>query len=204
MSDDFHIVGSATAAALSNGQAGSSLFDRQSAMLMSNMNGRYMEMTRQGRIFMACNITVATLSTLSTTCTGFCLTNPVGSGKVIALLSVNCALGLGPAGASAVALAYGPRSATAVTQTTPLIVRSGLLEGFTGVGLTASAATLPVAPVAIRGLAGVQGSTSIATTVINDDVGGAVMIQPGSSLSLSYLTTAITCQTSMFWAELPE
>lgn len=204
MSDDFHIIGSATAASLGEGAGAGSLFDRQSALLGSNMNGRYMELARRGRIFMACNPTVATLSTLSTTCTGFCLTNPVGSGKVIALLSINCALGLGPAGAAAVALAYGPKSTTAVTQTTPLIVYSGLLEGFTGVGLAAVAATLPVAPVAIRGLAGVQGSTSIATTVINDDVGGAIMIRPGSNLSLSYLTTAITCQTSMFWAELPE
>ena len=181
-----------------------SRFDNQAGQLVTELNGRYYEMAKRGQIFMASLQSVVALSTLSTTGTGFILTNPNGSGKNIALLDVCVALASAPAGIATVHLAYSPKSTTAVTQGTPLTVRSALLEAFSGVGLAASAATLATTPVAIRAIGGGPAAASMITTpFIRDEVAGQVIIPPGSALSLGYVTTAISVVASMAWAELP-
>ena len=108
----------------------------------------------RGQVFMASLQSVVALTTLNGTATGFILTNPNGSRVNIALLDVCVALASAPAGIATVHLAYGARSNTAVTQTTPLTVQSGLLQFASGFGLAASSATLPAAPVAIRAIGG--------------------------------------------------
>lgn len=164
----------------------------------------YYELARRGQVFMACLQAVVALSTLNATATGFILTNPAGSGCNIALLDVCVALASAPAGIASVHLAYGAKSDTAVTHTTPLTVRCGMLESTRGVGLADSAATLPAAPVAIRAIGGgpVAGS-SITSPFIMDRVNGQIIIPPGSTLSLGYITTAISVVASMSWAEFP-
>ena len=164
----------------------------------------YLELAMRGQLFMASLQSVVALTTLNATATGFILTNPGGSGRNIALLDVCVALASAPAGIASVHLAYGAKSNTAVTHTTPLTVRSGLLESAKGVGLADSSATLPAAPVAIRAIGGgpVAGS-SVESPFIMDRVNGQIIIPPGSSLSLGYITTAISVVASMSWAELP-
>jgi hypothetical protein len=164
----------------------------------------YRELAMRGQLFMASLQAVVALSTLSVTATGFILTNPAGSRHNIALMDVCVALASAPAGIATVHVAYGAKSNTAVTQTTPLTVRSGLLESVRGVGLAASEATLPAAPVAIRAIGGGPVATgSVTSPFIRDEVRGQIIIPPGSSLSLGYITTAISVVASMCWAELP-
>lgn len=180
-------------------------FDKQGGLSISKLNADYMELAARGLLFMASLQAAVALSTLSATATGFVLTNPNGSAKNLVLLDIAIALATAPAGISNIHLAYGLKSATAVTQTTPLTVRSGLLEGAVGVGLAASAATLPAAPVAIRPIGGGPVATgSVNAPFIRDEVKGAIIIPPGSSLSLGYLTTAISVVAGMVWAELPQ
>lgn len=148
----------------------------------------------------------ATSTALSTTQTGFTLTNPAGSGKTLVLLEVNGALATAPAGAATIVLAANVNPiATAVVQTTPLTVRkSNLGVSGTGVGLAASAVTLPAAPVVVRGLGGPVAGSSITPMQISDKVDGALAIAPGCAISLNSLTTAISGVWSMTWEEIPE
>lgn len=148
---------------------------------------------------------VATSTGLSTTQTGFTLTNPLGSGKTLVVLQVRGALTTAPAAAATVVLAAGTVNATAVTQTTPLTVRNinfGVTK--TGAGLAASAVTLPAAPVVVRGLGGPVATGSVSQPQIVDAVDGTLLVAPGCSLSINSLTTAISGVWSMTWKEIPE
>lgn len=148
---------------------------------------------------------VATSVALSTTQTGFTLTNPLGSGKTLLVLDVRGALTTAPAAIATVVLAAGTLNATAVTQTTPLTVRNinfGVTK--TGAGLAASAVTLPAAPVVARGLGGPVATGSVSQPQIVDNVDGGIEIAPGCSLSINSLTTAISGVWSMTWKEVPE
>lgn len=149
---------------------------------------------------------VATSTALSTTQTGLTLTNPAGSGKTLVVLQVTGALSSAPAGAATVVLAANVNPvAAAVTQTTPLTVRKANLGvSGTGVGLAASAVTLPAAPVVVRALGGPVAGSSISPTQIVDNVDGALCIAPGCALSLNSLTTAISGVWSIVWKEVPE
>lgn len=148
---------------------------------------------------------VATSTALSTTQTGFTLTNPVGSGKTLVVLQVNGALTTAPAAIATVVLAAGTFSATAVTQTTPLTVRKANLgTSGTGVGLAASAVTLPAAPVVVRGLGGPVATGSVSQPQISQDIDGALCVAPGCSLNINSLTTAISGIWSMVWEEIDE
>lgn len=149
---------------------------------------------------------VATSTGLSTTQTGFTLTNPLGSGKNLVVLQINVACTTAPAAAATiVAAANVNASAAAVTQTTPLTVRSAKLGVTdTGAGLAASAVTLPAAPVVVRAIGGPVGASTISPPYIKDDVNGALVITPGSALSINSLTTAISAVISMVWREVDE
>ncbi len=148
---------------------------------------------------------VATSTALSTTQTGFTLTNPLGSGKTLEVLQVRGALTTAPGAIATVVLAAGVVSGTAVTQTTPLTVRNqnfGVTK--TGAGLAASAVTLPAAPVVVRGLGGPVATGSISQPQIVENIDGAISLAPGTSLSINSLTTAISGIWSMTWKEVPE
>jgi hypothetical protein len=149
---------------------------------------------------------VATSTALSTTQTGFTLTNPFGSGKTLVLLQIRGALTTAPAAIATVVLAANVTpTAAAVTQTTPLTVRSANLgNGKAAVGLAASAVTLPAAPVVVRGLGGPVATGSVSQPQIVDDLEGALQVAPGCAVSINSLTTAISGVWSMVWEEIPE
>lgn len=149
---------------------------------------------------------VATSTALSTTQTGFTLTNPYGSGKTLVILQITGALTSAPSGVASVVLAANVNPvATAVVQTTPLTVRKANLGvAGSGVGLAASAVTLPAAPVVVRGLGGPVAASSISQPQIVDNVDGALCVAPGCAVSINSLTTAISGIWSIVWKEVPE
>jgi hypothetical protein len=149
----------------------------------------------------------ATSTGLSTTQTGFTLTNPAGSGKTLVVLNINIAQSVAPAAAGVfVAAANVNPVAAAVTQTTPLTVRKANLGvSGSGVGLAASAVTLPAAPVVVRPIGGGALATGgVQSVFINDEVNGALCIAPGCALSVSSITTAVTAIIGMVWEEVDE
>ena len=178
---------------------------RGGELMVSRLNPREYELVRLGKVFTASNQAVKALSTLNVTCTGFALSNPLGSGTNLVLLDVCVALVSAPAGIASVHIAAQmlPHG-TAVVHGTPLTVRNCLLGGSAaGVGLADRAATLPAAPVAIRAIGGGPvAASSLESPFIKDEVGGQIILAPGTNVSLGYVTTAINVMASMSWAEL--
>ena len=178
----------------------------EGSVVTQDAHGRYQEAVLRGNVFVASNQAAQALSTaLSTTQTGFTLTNPAGSGVNIVVLDATIALASAPAGISDLVWAANVNPvAAAVTQTTALIVRNALLgSSAAGVGLAASAVTLPVAPVVVRSVGGGPVATgSVTAPFIRDEIGGLLVLAPGTALSLSALTTAISAITSVTWEEV--
>jgi len=155
-------------------------------------------------VYVAANQAGQALSTaLSTTQTGFTLTNPANSGYNLVILQIRVAFTSAPAGVSTVVAAANVNPiAAAVTQTTPLTVRSAKLGNpSVGVGLAASAVTLPAAPVVVRAIGGPVATGSVSQPQIVDDVNGALQVTQGCALSINALTTAISAIISVTWRE---
>lgn len=180
--------------------------DRGGAMMVTELNGRYAELVSRGLVFLAANQAATALSLLSATATGLILTNPAGSGKQLVILDVCVSLATSPAGIATLAHAANVNTAAAaVTHTTPLSVRNAQLGNTAvGVGLADGAATLPAAPVVVRGLGGGPvAASSITPPFIRDEVAGQLILLPGTAWSLTSATTAISVIASIHWAELP-
>ncbi len=162
------------------------------------------DLARLGQVYHACTAGAATLSALSTTATGLILVNPFGSGKNLAVLQINYAPTTAPAGASVVGVAMSPAvSATQVTLTTPLSIRQSLLDGTAGKSVAAacSAATTVGTPVFVRALAGVVAASSITPGQCVDYTDGELILVPGTSIQLAYITTASVGLASISWIE---
>lgn len=171
---------------------------------MSNFSDQYILDNTDEVMVASTQAGVATSTGLSTTQTGFTLTNPVGSGKSLVVLEIIVACTTAPAAAATVVAAANVNPiAAAVTQTTPLVVRNAKLgNADPGVGLAASAVTLPAAPVVVRPIGGPVATGSISPPYFHDVVNGALVVQQGSALSISSLTTAITAVISVTWKEV--
>lgn len=147
---------------------------------------------------------VATSTGLSTTQTGFTLTNPAGSGRTLVPLQFFGAFTTAPAAIATLVLTANVNPiAAAVTQTTPLVVRKADL-GVAGVpaGLAASAVTLPAAPVVIAGLGGPVATGSVSQPQVVNNFDGSICVSPGCAISINSLTTAISGVWSMVWEEI--
>lgn len=147
---------------------------------------------------------VATSTALSTTQTGFTLSNPLGSGVNLVLMQIRVAFTTAPAAIATLVLAANVTpQAAAVTQTTPLVVRNAKLGNPSGAtGLAASAVTLPAAPVVIRALGGPVATGSVSQMQVVDDVDGSIVLAPGTAVSINSLTTAISGVFTMVWREV--
>lgn len=158
-----------------------------------------------GQVFFASNQAAVTLSALSTTATGLVLSNPIGSGKNIALISAQWAFQTAPAGASVVGIAMSPGvQATNTTHTTPINqVQMAQLNGTAGVSVARvdSSATTVGTPVFARIMGGPVAASQINPPYINDFIDGAIILVPGTSIQLAYVTTAAVGLGSFTWLE---
>lgn len=171
-------------------------------LITAHAHGRHFEAASRGKIYCACNPTAVTFGT-SLTATGvtFHLTNPLGSGHLLSVLTCGVTMITSTTAGSIVYAANINMSAAAVVHGTPLTVYNAKLGGASGVGLADAACTLPAAPVAIRTLCG--GFTTNANSFVQDNVDGAICLQPGTAISLQGITIVGTGLFSMFWEEVP-
>lgn len=176
------------------------------SLIVGDGHGRYQEAVLRGNVYMASTQAGVALSTaLSTTQTGFTLSNPAGSGVNLVILDAMIALTTAPAGASSLLWAANVNPiATAVVQTTPLTVRNALIGASSAAaGLAASAVTLPAAPVVVRPVGGGPVATgSVNAAFIRDEIAGGIVLAPGTAISLSALTTAISAIIGVVWEEV--
>lgn len=164
------------------------------------------DQARIGNVYHASNQAAVTLSGLSTTATGLILSNPFGSGKNIGILTVGWMFSTAPGGASVVGLAMSPTvSSTQVTHGTPInAVQNAILagtQGVVGVGKVDSAATTVGTPVFIRTLGGPVAASQISPPYIRDDIDGSLILPPGTSVQLAFLTTAAVGLGYISWVE---
>jgi hypothetical protein len=170
-------------------------FDNQGAAVNSQLHGPLTEQSRRGNIFTIGNQAgVITVIGLSTTHTGLCLSNPVGSNKLIALLKVGFGFIVAqPTTGSIFGLETGYHSSTNVTHTTPVAPSSCLVgDSSIGVGKGDVSATLPATPVLAMSFGSVLTSAITAGLVQPAaffDIGGAIVLKPGGFVA-TYTTIA--------------
>ncbi len=190
---------------VSTGTQADQSFSTTGGQRVTDASGRYTDVVLRGRTFTAANQAAVTSGAgLSATVATLSLTNPPSSGFNLVLLDYGFTFSTAAAAATSVYLAATAQSATQVTHTTPVVVRSALWTGLavTGnVGLADSVATLPAAPLIARTLLG-SGTTGLGPTVGKDDVGGAFILTPGTACVIQASAAAVGfCH--MTWEEQP-
>lgn len=167
-----------------------------------------LDYNREGRLFTACNQAAATITLINTsTATGFILSNPFGSGKVLAVMSAQFTYTTVPTATAIVFLAQSiAPSNVAHASTTAINIYGADGTGATGrsVARAYSASTTPNLPVYTRALG--YSPTTPATTgglTLRDYLDGQIVLVPGTYLQISYITTAPVGITDMTWVELP-
>lgn len=174
--------------------------------IVSAAHGRYFEASYRGNVYCGGNTAAQATSTSSATATGLILTNPLGSGKYLSILDITVGVGAVVAAAFEVGLFANVNVlAAAVTQTTPITPRNALLgSSLIGVGLLASAATLPAAPIHIRTLlaSGWVTATAQSMEVVKDEVGGAISLLPNTAVSIQSVVGTQSCISSITWEEV--
>jgi hypothetical protein len=194
---------------LSNGSVGPLRIDERGALVVANEGGRYYEAVKRGNVYIAANQTGCVWTVgLATTYTGLCLTNPLGSGKNLAILGVGHQEVVAPTGIAAVYLA-GLYHATAVTQSVASTVLRANIGPTTAapVGLAATGATLPAAPKILMNLTAghTSGALSASASPAWTELGGLLVLEPGSFLIVANFTigVAVGQMASFIWEEIP-
>lgn len=177
--------------------------DKQGALISSDVLGKYAEWVSRGAVFHAASQAAVTFAAgLSATAVAT-LENPTGSGKNLFLLHVGFAFSAAPAAAAVVYLTGNLSTIQAApTATTPITVRNALLGGATGAGKVYSAATLAAAPIVLEPLVSIVAVGSITPPLVDRDMNGRFIIQPGIYVTLQ-ASAAASGFFSFLWAERP-
>ncbi len=186
-------------------QTSSLRMDRDGGQVVTNLHGALYEQAARGKIFSAANPTAQAVSVaLATTYTGLCLSNPIGSGKNLAVLRAGFALTVAPAAIANVGLMGGFGT---VTHTTPRIVNSGLINSVmtssvgTSIALVDSAATIPT-PVYLEGLMGGFTAAALPSSPnLTADLNGSWVVAPGGFIAI-FALTAVTGYGHFVWEEV--
>lgn len=197
-----------------DGSVGPARAGRFGELVTSEAFGKYYEIARQGRLFLASMNAGAVLGTaLTATAVTVTLYNPSGSGHHLSVIAGGVSWTTVTADASARSAVWAANtdpSAAILITTTALTVRPALLgSGFTSVGRAFSAATLPAAPVIVRVFP--SGHSNVATTATAvgglanvDYVDGALCLAPNTAVTVQAISTANESGiVSICWAEIP-
>lgn len=180
------------------------------AQRVADAHGRYMNAALEGRLYTASNVAAQAVSVaLTTTYTGLCISNPAGSGKVLAILAAQYALSVASAAIASLHLIAGFSSAGIVTHTAPLAapgIQSGIINGggfaSNSIAKADSQATI-VNPYYLMPMgSGFTAAALYATTPGWIDLGGAFIVPPGGWIAWGALT-AVTGFGGFMWEELP-
>lgn len=189
-------VGAGNSSSTLNGMAFPLVLGPNQDQLVSQLHGEFYEQSRRSNSFFAAIVGQTTTVGLATTYTGLCLSNPVGSGRLVIVDRVGISFSVAFAAASAVGLMVGYNATTNVTHTAAVTVRQSRIGGQlatpAAVGLVDSSATLPTAPV-VHSILGVGLTGAITTTPAIEpgyvDVKGQIVLEPGAYVAV-YTSTA--------------
>ena len=183
--------------------------DTIGSLLVAQGAGDYATSVAKGNVYSGANQTGCVWSVgLHKTNTGLALTNPVGSGKNLVILKAGFTERVVPGGIQDVWLAGGS-STTAVTHSVAGTPRNMLVgQAAANVGLIDTGATLPDDPVYLLPLIGGKTSAalSVASTICVVDVGGLIVMAPGSFVIIATFTVgaAVGQMGCIIWEEIDE
>ena len=165
---------------------------------------------RKGQLFVAANVSAKSVIAVTTVMTGVILYNPAGSGKVALIKDAGFVWTTAPAAVHNVGLALAaphptvPASLTAIGS--GVLLANGTGNAGTAVCRAYDAATLPVAPVAVRWFLGAAYGSGVGESPFPaiDYVDGAVALVPGAVMTFAAVTTTAVGMGSVTWAEADE
>lgn len=162
------------------------------------------DLNRQGKVFVAANVSAKNHIAVTTAMTGLIVYNPIGSGVNAVLIDVGFAYTTAPAALHNIGLAV---MATNPTTPSSLTAAGRSAISADGAGNAAKciawdAATLPVAPVAVRWLWGVLATGSVNPTAFSERIDGSIVLVPGSAVCTTVVTTTAAGMAHMTWAEV--
>jgi hypothetical protein len=189
---------------------------RKGGLVSQDVGGRYEEAAYRGAVFTAAQTAGTAAIALAAGGATLCLFNPTNSTKNLSLLdvTVTCEAQTGALQQVSIGLA-GAATGTTQTQTTPLTTRSSLVgsaNNSSGIALVSS--TFSNTAVYLRWLmslgqlaAGTSTGAAPVLSSVKDDIGGAIIIPPGSYVGIYALTGGtvgnVTLVSSMTWEEIP-
>ena len=164
---------------------------------------------RQGKLFVAANVSAKSVIAVTTAMTGVILHNPAGSGKKLLITDASWVWTTAPAAVHNLGLALAAPNATAPATLTA--IGSGVMNAdgsgaaTSAVGRAYDAATLPVAPVIVRWMGGAVYGSGVGESpfAIHDYIDGALLLVPGATLTFAAVTTTAVGMGSISWVEVP-
>lgn len=192
---------------LADGVNGPLRLNKDGALVSVQAGGKYMEATREGRVFVAANQAAAALTAaFATTYTGLVLSNPPSSPVNLVLLRAGFALSVVASAQTTIGLMTGCNPTTPIAVS---IVPRNRLVGGVGSQARVSASTDFTGGVPVLEQLLAQVGTG-ATTVFGIgspseyDIDGSLILQPGCYVAF-YSTAAFTAAFlgSFMWEEVP-
>ena len=164
---------------------------------------------RLGQVFVAANVSAKSVIAVTTAMTGVIIYNPAGSTKNVLLIDAGFVWTTAPGAVHNIGIAIAPPNLTAPATVTA--IGSGVLQANSTGNSAASitrvydAATLPVAPVAVRWFGGAAYASAAGNSPyqVFDHIDGAIMLVPGAVACLTVVTTTAVGMGSLTWIEVP-
>jgi hypothetical protein len=164
---------------------------------------------RLGQVFCAANVAAKSVIAVTTAMTGLILYNPRNSGKVAILIDAGFVWTTAPAAVHNIGIALAAPNATAPSSLTAagsgVLLANGTGNAGNATLLAYDAATLPVAPVAVRWFGGGVYGSGVGESPYSmiDRIEGAICLVPGAVACLTVVTTTAVGMGSFTWAEVP-
>lgn len=162
---------------------------------------------RKGTVFGAANVSAKSHIAVTTSMTGAILYNPAGSNKKLVMVHCGFAYTTAPAALHNIGLALASPNVTVPSSLTAIgsgvVALDGSGSGGASVARAYDAATLPVAPTAVRWFAGAIATGGTNTYQISENIDGAIVLVPGAVLCTTVVTTTAVGMASFAWIEVP-
>ena len=171
------------------------------------------DLNRQGKVFVAANVSAKSVIAVTTAMTGVLLYNPAGSNKKLIIIDGGFVWTTAPGAVHNIGWALatpvqvgqgGPTSLTAIGS--GVLAADGSGAANNAVARAYDAATIVTAGVPVRWFMGATWGSSVGVSpyTSRDEVEGALVVVPGAAVMFTVVTTTAVGMGSMTWAEVPQ
>lgn len=163
------------------------------------------DLNRQGKVFVAANVSAKSHIAVAAAMTGLIVWNPPGSGVKLVMVDVGFAYTTAPAAIHNIGLAMMTANQTLPTSLTVAGRSATAADGSGNVpkAIAWDAATLPAAPVAVRWMWGTMATGSVGFAGMSERLDGSLVVVPGAAICTTVVTTTAAGMAHFTWAEVP-